>query len=116
MLSQGAYDFSMGTHGLSSYDPTYFLQGYMNLKGSFNKSYHLGYVDPLAVTSLKELSSATTREGKKIFIESLQRRSYEHMPAIPLAADLTSVVYNAERLQHYEATTYGINLRRVERR
>ena len=116
MLSQGAYDFSMGTHGLSSYDPTYFLQGYMNLNGSFNKSYHLGYVDPIAVTSLKELSSATTREEKKTFIEDLQRHSYEHMPAIPLAADLTSVVYNDERLQHYEATTYGINLRRVERR
>lgn len=113
MLSAGNYNFSIGTQGLPSYDPSSILEIYMSSKGNSNKLYHIGYKNAEADKLIGELKKTVDINKRRELYNKLQMIAYEYPPTIPLASDYTALVYN-NKLTGYKASTYGLTLRNVQ--
>lgn len=110
LVSLGQYDFSLGTMGMSSYAPEGIFRTYLAENGSMNRLYHVGYYDERAELLLNNLKTDITKEAHIIKYNELQKISSEHMPAVVFGSDRTTLVYNQQKIDGFQALTYGVSL------
>ena len=113
LLTQGAYDFSIGTQGLPDYRPESILEPYMASDGRVNQLYHLNYKNDRANQLFNQLKNSLDLNQRNSIYQELQMIATEDPPVLTLANDYSALIYN-KKLCGYEATTYGITLNKIQ--